>query len=411
MSEQTTSTSKSIFAPFGYAAEEVIKTLFKTFLSPMGIVAGVIVLVGLFLTFLRFTGGLGAVTNLSDYNAWGIWIGFDLLTGVALAAGGFVTSAAVYIFGMKKYHFAVRPAILTGFLGYSLVVLALVYDVGRPDRLILGYPFVVSQGTTSVLFEVGLCVMLYLTVLFVEFCPAALEWLGLKKARNLIIKLTLVLTIFGVILSTLHQSSLGALFLLAHSKLHPLWYSPFLPVYFFVTSIVAGLSMVIFESTLSYRYFKHKMDEVHLQEKADITLGFGKAASFVLAGYFIIKIFGLSSSNNWHYLQSKYGIWYLVELLGFVALPSILYTVGVRLKSLNLIKWTSVLAVLGIILNRFNVCLIAFNWHLPPSDRYFPHWMEIGISIFVVTIGLIAFKFIVTRMPILYEDPEYKDVH
>ena len=131
MSEETTSTSKSPFAPFGYAAEEVIKTIFKSFLSPMGMVAGVIVLVGLALTVLRFTGGLGAVTNLSDYNPWGIWIGFDLLTGVALAAGGFVTSAAVYVFGMKKYHFAVRPAILTGFLGYSLVVLALVYDVGR----------------------------------------------------------------------------------------------------------------------------------------------------------------------------------------------------------------------------------------------------------------------------------------
>jgi Ni/Fe-hydrogenase subunit HybB-like protein len=169
--------------------------------------------------------------------------------------------------------------------------------------------------------------------------------------------------------------------------------------------------MVIFESTLSYRFFKHKMDEVHLQEKNDIALGFGKAASFVLAGYFIIKIFGLSSGNNWHYLKTDYGTWYLVELLGFVALPSFLYAIGVRVKSLNLIKWTSVLAILGIILNRFNVCLIAFNWHLPSSERYFPHWMEIGISVFIVTLGLIAFRFIVTRMPILYEHPDYKDAH
>ena len=381
----------------------------KSWITPFNIIAGIIVIMGIYLTYLRFTGGLARVTNLSDYYPWGFWISFDLLTGVALAAGGYVTSAAVYIFGMKRYHSAVRPAILTGFLGYALVVLALHYDVGRPWRL--PYPFIVQQGTTSVLFEVAACVALYLSVLFIEFSPAAMEWLGIKKARNLVIKLTMVLTILGVILSTMHQSSLGSLFLIVPSKLHPLWYSPFLPVYFFVTSIVAGLSMVIFESTLSYRYFKHKMDEVHLQEKADIALGFGKAASFVLAGYFIIKIFGLSSSNNWHYLQTKYGIWYLVELLGFVALPSILYTIGVRLKSLNLIKWTSVLAVLGIILNRFNVGLIAFNWHLPPSDRYFPHWMEIGISIFVVTIGLIAFKFIVTRMPILYEHPEYKDAH
>ena len=381
----------------------------KSFFSLFNICAGIIVVIGLYITYLRFTGGLGAVTNLSDYNPWGIWIGFDLLVGVALAAGGFVTSAAVYIFGMKRYHSAVRPAILTGFIGYALVVFALQYDVGRPWRL--PYPFIMQQGTTSVLFEVAACVALYLTVLFIEFSSAPLEWLGLKRARNIVVKLTMVLTILGVILSTMHQSSLGALFLIAPSKLHPLWYSPFLPVYFFITSIIAGLSMVIFESTLSYRFFKHKMDEVHMQEKNDITLGFGKAASFVLAGYFIIKIFGLSSSNNWHYLKTDYGTWYLVELLGFVALPSFLYAIGVRVKSLNLIKWTSVLAILGIILNRFNVCLIAFNWHLPSSERYFPHWMEIGISIFIVTVGLIAFRFIVTRMPILYEHSDYKDAH
>ena len=202
----------------------------KSYLTPSNIVAGIIVIIGLFITVLRFTGGLGAVTNLSDYNPWGIWIGFDLLVGVALAAGGFVTSSAVYIFGMKKYHAAVRPAILTGFLGYALVVLALHYDVGQPWRL--PYPIIMQQGTTSVLFEVGLCVALYLSVLFFEFSPAALEWLGIEKLRNIITKLTLVLTIFGVILSTLHQSSLGSLFLIAPSKLHPLWYSSYLPALF-----------------------------------------------------------------------------------------------------------------------------------------------------------------------------------
>lgn len=381
----------------------------KSWLTPFNVVAGIIVIIGLIITVLRFTGGLAAVTNLSDYNPWGIWIGFDLLVGVALAAGGYVTSAAVYIFGMKRYHSAVRPAILTGFLGYALVVLALHYDVGRPWRL--PYPFIVQQGTTSVLFEVAACVALYLTVLFIEFSPAALEWLGIRKARNIVVKLTLVLTILGVVLSTLHQSSLGALFLIAPSKLHPLWYSPFLPIYFFVTSIIAGLSMVIFESTLSYRFFKNKMDDVHLKEKNDVTLGFGKAASFVLAGYFIIKVFGISSGNNWHYLGTGYGFWYLVELLGFVALPCFLYAIGVRDKNLPLIKWTSALAVLGIVVNRFNVCLVAFNWHLPSSERYLPHWLEIGISIFIVTLGIIAFRFIVTRMPILYNHPDYEDPH
>ena len=390
MAQVTTGERKSIFSLFNFIA-----------LIVLGL--------GIYLTYLRFAGGLAAVTNLSDHNPWGIWISFDLLCGVALAAGGYVTSSAVYLFGMKEYHSAVRPAILTGFLGYALVFLAINYDVGRPWRL--PYPLVVQQGTTSVLFEVGLCVGIYLTVLFIEFSPAAMEWLGLKRARNLVVKLTILLTIFGVVLSTMHQSSLGALFLIAPSKLHPLWYSSYIPIYFFVTSIIAGLSMVIFESTLSHRFFAYKMDKTHLKEANGITLGFGKAASYVLAGYFAIKVLGISSENHWHYLKTGYGTWYLVELLGFVALPSLLYAIGVRIKSLPLIKWTSVLAVLGVILNRFNVCLVAFNWQLPSSERYFPHWMEFGISAFIVMIGLILYRFIVTRMPILYEHSDYKDAH
>jgi Ni/Fe-hydrogenase subunit HybB-like protein len=240
----------------------------KSLITPFNIIAGIIVIIGLYLTYLRFTGGLAAVTNLSDNNPWGIWIGFDLLVGVALAAGGYVTSAAVYLFGMKHYHSAVRPAILTGFLGYVHEVVSVMYDVGRPWRM--PYPFIVQQGTTSLLLVVGACTLLYIMVLFTEFSPAAMEWLGLKRTRYLVVKLTVLLTIFGVVISTVHQSSLGALFLIAPSKLHPLWYSPYLPIYFFITSIIAGLSMVIFESTLVYRYFKHKMDEAYLKEKNDI---------------------------------------------------------------------------------------------------------------------------------------------
>jgi Ni/Fe-hydrogenase subunit HybB-like protein len=381
----------------------------RSLLTPFNVVAGIIVLLGLIITFLRFTKGLGAVTNLSDYNPWGLWIGFDLLCGVALAAGGYVTSAAVYIFGLRKYHSAVRPAILTGFLGYALVVLALNYDVGRPWRL--PYPFIVQQGTTSVLFEVGACVLLYLVVLFVEFTPSALEWLGLKRARNLILRLTMALTFLGVILSTLHQSSLGALFLIAPSKLHPLWYSQYIPVFFFVSSIIAGLSMVIFEGSLTHRYFADKMDETHLKEKEAVVFGFGKAASFVLAGYFMIKVFGVAMDNNWHWLSTSWGAWFLVELLGFVALPSLLYATGVREKNIGLIKWTAAWTVIGIMVNRLNVGLIAFNWHLPSSERYFPHWMEVALSVFVVTVGVIVFRFIVTHMPVLYEHPDYKTPH
>jgi Ni/Fe-hydrogenase subunit HybB-like protein len=374
-------------------------------LTPFNVVAGIIVVIGVVITGIRFTQGLAATTNLSDYNPWGIWITFDLLVGVALAAGGYVTSAACYLFGLKRFHSAVRPAILTGFLGYALVVLALNYDVGRPWRL--PYPFIVQSGTTSLLFEVAACVALYLTVLFIEFTPAALEWLGLKRARSIVTKLTLVLTIFGVVLSTLHQSSLGALFLIAPSKLHPLWYSPYLALYFFVSSIVAGLSMVIFESTLSHRYFHDKMDAEHREQADGVALGFGKAAAFVLAGYFVMKVIGLAQTNAWSYLSTGYGLWFLVELLGFVLLPCYTYAIGVREKNLKIIRWTGAWTVLGIVVNRFNVGLIAFNWHLPSSERYFPHWMEIGISVFVVTLGVLAYRFIVAHMPILYAHPDY----
>lgn len=378
----------------------------KSIITPFNITSGIIIIVGLIVTFLRFTKGLGAVTNLDDNNPWGIWIGFDLLCGVALAAGGYVTSAACYIFGLKRYHSAVRPAILTAFLGYALVVLALHYDVGRPWRL--PYPIFLSQGTTSLLFEVALCVFLYLSVLFVEYSPAALEWLGLKKIRNLIVRLTLVLTIFGVILSTLHQSSLGALFMIAPSKLHPLWYSNYLPIYFFVSSIFAGLSMVIFEGSLAHRYFHDKMDEIHLKESKDVALGFGKAASFIMMGYVGIKLIGISIDNNWHYLTTGWGAWYLSELIGFVATPAFIYAIAVREKNLRLVRWAALISVFGVVLNRLNISLVAFNWQLPSAERYFPSWSEIVISLFVVTVGIVVYRFIVTRMPIFHEHPDYR---
>jgi Ni/Fe-hydrogenase subunit HybB-like protein len=379
----------------------------KSWLTPYNIVVGLIILVGAVITALRFTKGLGAVTNLSDNNPWGMWIAFDLLCGVALAAGGYTTSTAVYVFGLKRYHSAVRPAILTAFLGYSLVGFALLYDVGRPWRL--PYPFFVQSGTTSVLFEVGLCVMLYLNVLFVEWMPAALEWLGYGKIRNLVVKLILPLTIMGVILSTMHQSSLGALYLIAPSKLHPLWYSGYLPVFFFVSSIAAGLSMVIFEGTLSHHYLHDKMDETYLREHDGVTLGFGKAAALVLAGYLLIKVVGLTIDNNWHYLGTGYGSWFLVEILGFVALPCFLFALGVREKNLTLIRGAAVLTVLGIVLNRFNVTLVAFNWQLPAAERYFPSWMEIAISLYIVALGLTIFTFISKNMPIFSEHPKFKE--
>lgn len=392
-------------------SEESIKLENKSFFTPFNIITGIIVIIGSILTILRFTKGLGAVTNLSHTQPWGLWIGFDLMCGVALAAGGYTTSAACYIFGMKKYHSAVRPAILTGFLGYTTVLVSLLFDVGRPDRLLLAYPFIVQQGTTSLLFEVGLCVLLYLTVLFLEFTPIPLEWLGLKRLRKIAVKITMVLTIFGVVLSTLHQSSLGALFLIAPSKLHPLWYSPYIAVFFFVSSIVAGLSMVIFEGSLSHKAFHNKMDDTYLEEHEPLVLGYARAASFVLFGYFVIKVIGVAAGNHWKLLGTPYGIWFLVEILAFIALPCFLFAIGSKEKNIGLIKFAAFWSVIGIVLNRLNVSIIAFNWHLPLSERYFPSWMEIALSIFMVTCLIIVFKFIVTRMPVFYEHPDYKDNH
>lgn len=183
------------------------KDYFKSLITPFNIIAALILMVGIPLTIIRFTQGIGAVSNLNDTNPWGFWIGIDVLSGVALAAGGFTIGTAVYLFGMEKYRAVVRPAVLTGFLGYAFVVIGLAFDLGRPWRL--PYPMFVSYGVTSVMFLVGWHVATYLAVQFLEFSPAFFEALGWRKLRHWAVKLTIGATIAGVILSTLHQSALG----------------------------------------------------------------------------------------------------------------------------------------------------------------------------------------------------------
>ncbi len=169
--------------------------------------------------------------------------------------------------------------------------------------------------------------------------------------------------------------------------------------------------MVIFEASLSHKYYAYKMDEEHKKSRDTVALGFGKAASMVLAGYFAIKVFGVALGNHWDLLFTRWGLWFQVEMLGFVLLPCFLYAVGVRDRNVNLIRRTALLTVIGIMVNRLNVSLIAFNWFLPWEERYFPHWGEIGVTLFVLTVGIVVFRFIVTRMPILYEHPDYKEAH
>ncbi len=375
----------------------------KGLITPFNVIAALILAVGLPLTFIRFTQGIGSISNLSDNNPWGFWIGVDVLSGVALAAGGFTIGSAVYLFGLKKYRPIVRPAILTGFLGYFFVVVGLCYDLGRPWRL--PYPMFVSYGVTSVMFLVGWHVATYLTVQFIEFSPALFEWLGMKKFRKWAVSLTIGATILGVILSTLHQSALGALFLIAPTKLHPLWYSSLIPLFFFVSAVAAGLTMVIFESMLSHRVFGYQVTNEDHAKLKDMTLGLGKGASAVLFTYFCLKWVGVAHDHNWEWLATPLGSWFMLELFGFVLAPALLLFWGVKKESVSMVRAGAIWAILGIIFNRVNVSMIAFNWNSP--DRYSPHWMEIAVTITIITLGLLTFRFIVRRMPILYKHPAY----
>ena len=378
--------------------------------TPGNIITWIILAVGFVITVIRFTVGIGSVTNLTEAQPWGLWIGFDLLCGVCLAAGGYFTTVACYVMGMKHFHSAVRPAVTTAFLGYAFVVVALLYDLGHPLRLPYMFFF---PGTTSVLCEVGLCVATYLTVLFIEFSVAPMEWLAQKfpwllTCRKIVIRVTILLTIFGVTLSTLHQSSLGSLYLIAPGKLHPLWYSPFMPMFFFVSSMAAGASMVIFEGLFAHKGVHQYMDATHLREADGVVLSFARAASFILFAYFMLKLIDMLVQANLPWLATGWGAWWLVEMLGFVLLPALLYAKGARDGNVGLCRATSVLAVAGIVLNRFNVSMIAFNWQLPSAERYFPSIWEICISIFVVTMIVTAYRFIVYNMPVLYEHPDFK---
>jgi len=372
------------------------------------LITGIILVGGAAILVLRFTKGLAATTNLSHTYPWGLWIGFDVMSGVALAAGGFVTSTAVYVFGMKEYKPIVRPAILTGFLGYFLVVLGLLADLGRPWRL--PYPFIKQPGPTSPLFEVALCVALYLTVLFIESTPAAFERLGLKWWRRTVGSMTIGLTIFGLILSTMHQSTLGAMYMVAPTKLHALWYSPHIPVHFFVSAVAAGLSMVIVEGAISHRAFHHQV-QITGEQFSRINLGLAKGAAVTLAVYFAIKVVSLALENEWHLLATGWGFYYLVELIGCVLLPCLLFTVAYRERRLVLARVAAVITVIGIMLNRFNITFVAFNWNVPADQRYIPNWMEIWVTVAFITFAVVAFRVIANHMPIIYEHPQWKGEH
>jgi Ni/Fe-hydrogenase subunit HybB-like protein len=373
------------------------------------LIAAFFVGLGVAVMVYRLFFGLGPATNLSDNYPWGLWIGFDILVGIALAAPGLTLGTAVHLFGMKEYHHFLRPAILSSLLGYIFAVFALLFDLGRYYRIpyLLGW----SWGFTSILFLIGWHFFLYINICLIEWSPALFEWLNLRKWREFFSKLAIWATIFGVIIAGGHQSALGGLYLVVPGKLHPLWYSTLLPVFFLLSAIFAGISMVIVESTITHKVFKRHLRDFDEAKYNRLIVGLGKATASALFIYLILKVFDLAHSNNWSYLNTPYGYWYLVELLGFVLLPALLFTHAARTGKAKLIQFTGFLTALGVILNRLNVSVIAYNWYFPTSQKYYPLWSEIALSLGVVAMLVVAYRWIVNRMAIMHEHPDYESGH
>ncbi len=366
--------------------------------TPFNIITVPIIILGLVLIVIRFWKGLGAVTNLSQSVPWGLWIGFDVVTGVAFAGGAYVLTFMVYILNMKQYHPIVRVTVLNGFLAYLFYAGALLLDLGRPWNVInpiIGNSF----GTSSVLFLVAWHFMLYMLATLVEFSPAIAEWLGMDRVRRVLKGMTVGAVIFGITLSTLHQSGLGALYLMASEKIHPLWYTEFIPVLFFVSSIFAGLSMVIFEGSITYKVFSHKVSDDDHEKHDRLLFGMAKICAGAMFAYLFMKLLILAHDQHWALLSTPFGKWYLLEIIGFVILPMILFIRSIKLRNLLLVKLASVLTLVGIILNRLNVTVIGFHWDA--AVRYVPTWMEIVVTLAVISIEIWVFRWIIHRMPVL----------
>jgi Ni/Fe-hydrogenase subunit HybB-like protein len=354
-------------------------------------ILGFLVILGLIPMVIRYINGLGAISNLSDGRPWGFWISFDLYCGVALAAGGFTLAGVVYIFGREKYHSVARPAILTAFLGYLLVILALLVDLGQPWYI---WHAIIYWNVHSPLFEVALCVMTYTVVLALEFSPAIFERLSelnvpVIRRFNWHIPLRVIraiqipLVIAGIALSTLHQSSLGTMLLMMPQTLHPLWYTPILPLLFLLSAISVGPAMVIFESTLSTRAFGHEL-------AIDVLSGLGRALPYILGLYLLLKLVDLTVAGELGLIFTAYPInllWWTEIIIGVVA-PIILLSRPAIRQSRRGVFWSSVLVIFGLVLNRFNVSMLALG--MRPGFTYFPHWMEVAISVALVADALLV---------------------
>ncbi len=371
----------------------LLKDTLKDKLSRLTLWQGVLLAVlaaGLYATVLRFAQGLGAVTNLSDEFPWGLWIGFDVMVGVGLAAGGFVVAATVHVFRLERYEAIARPAVLTAFLGYVLVIVALLFDLGRPYRI--WHPLVM-WNPHSVMFEVAWCVTLYTTVLALEFSPLVFERFGWKRPLKLMRTVYVPLVIVGVLLSTLHQSSLGTLYIVVPEKLHGLWYSPLLPVFFFLTAVAGGLAMTIFESFMSYRAFGKRLEP-------ELLAGIARVIVVVLGVYALVKVQDLAGRGNLGLVLglTPESVLFWGEMGLGVLLPMALFALPRIRASQGGLFFAALLTVMGFIVNRLNVAVTGMS--ASSGVTYVPSWMEFAVTASIVGAGFLLFGLAVKYLPV-----------
>lgn len=360
----------------------------------------VLILLGVAAALVRYVSGIGAISDLSDRFPWGFWISFDLYCGVALGAGAFVIAGTVNILGLKQFKPLLRPSILTGFLGYIMVVISLLVDLGQPLRI---WHMMIYQNDTSVLLEVGLCVMLYTTVLAIEFAPVFLEGFKLSKIAHTIHHYSMPFIILGVVLSTLHQSSLGSMLLIQASRLHALWWTPILPVMFFVSAVGVGLGMVILESSLSSRAFKRGL-EVHILKKLAV------ASAVVQSIYLVLKFGELAFAGELGLLftSGTMSILFWAELIIGAVIPIILFSQRAVRESSRGLLVGALFVVSGLMLNRFDVSWFAIQRVDPMTYvpafmgkvTYFPTFPEVAVSIGIVSAGVLAFTLAAKYLPL-----------
>jgi len=337
---------------------------------------------------VRLTLGLGATTNLSDAYPWGLWISFDVLAGVALASGGFIMTAVIYLFNLKKYKPLLRPAKLSAFLGYFMFVVGLFLDLGIPWRI--WHPMIM-WNPHSVLFEVSWCVMLYTTVLGLDILIIALERLRIEKLVSIFRSIYVVLIVAGITLSTLHQSSLGALYLLIPEKMSDLWATRAIGPLFLLSAIVGGLGVITLESLVSARHYGRKPE-------TEILRGLAKAMALTMLAYFAAKVVDISlrGVTVWS-LDSTHMLFYL-ELLVALVLPLVLLASSKARNTADGLLWSSSIAVFWVVLTRFNVSLTAYSGYR--QIVYFPSLVEIAVTVALVAIGILIFDLGARYLPI-----------